>query len=145
MLTVFVNYPAIRNRKFPPAAFRLQYSLSSDICPLHSDICLLSSDICPLSSDQPLGSRCLISFRSDLAIRCGCRNDRLRLVVFLVSMWPAHDFRYTILPVPVFLKRLAAARFVLIFGIILSPLFKNRWREPSSIGSRHRHRIKWCS
>jgi hypothetical protein len=46
------------------------------------------------------------------------------------------------LPVPVFLKRLAAARFVLIFGIYLSPLFKNRWRELSNTGSRHRHRIK---
>jgi hypothetical protein len=35
----------------------------------------------------------------------------------------AHDFRYTILPVPVFLKRLAAARLVLIFGINLSPYY----------------------
>ena len=94
-----------------------------------------------LSSDHPLGSRRLISLRSDLAIRCGCRNDRLRLVVFLVSIWPAHDFRYTILPVPVVLKRLAAARLVLIFGIILSPYLKYRWRELSNTGSRHRHRI----
>ena len=97
-----------------------------------------------LSSDHPLGSSRLISRRSDLAIRCGVRPDRLRLVVFFVRMWLANDFRYTILPFPVFLKRLAAARLVLIFGINLSPLFKNRWRELSNIGSRHRHRINWC-
>jgi hypothetical protein len=39
-------------------------------------------------------------------------------------MWLAHDLRYTILPVPVVLKRLAAARLVLIFGIIHSPSIK---------------------
>ncbi len=69
----------------------------------------------------PFGNRRLISLRSDFAISCGWRSLRLRLVVFLVSIWLAQDFRYTILPVPVFLKRLAAARFVFIFGITLTP------------------------
>jgi len=45
------------------------------------------------------------------------RSERLRLVVFLVNIWLAQDFRYTIFPVPVVLNRLAAARFVFIFGM----------------------------
>jgi hypothetical protein len=48
---------------------------------------------------------------------CGCRSERFRLVVFLVRIWLAPDFLKTNFPVPVFLKRLAAARLVLIFGM----------------------------
>jgi hypothetical protein len=39
-------------------------------------------------------------------------------VVFLVSIWLAFDFEKTNLPAPVFLKRFAAALFVLIFGML---------------------------
>ena len=45
------------------------------------------------SNHHPLGNSNLISLRSDLAISCGFRKDRLRLVVFLVRMWLLHDFR----------------------------------------------------
>jgi len=59
------------------------------------------------------------------------------LVVFLVRIWFAFDFLYTILPLPVVLKRLAAARFVFIFGIrthsfrgfLSAHNLKNIWRE----------------
>ena len=100
--------------------------LNTKICRLSSDFCHLTSAVCHLTSGDlhPFGSRRLISLRSDLAISCGWRSDRLRLVVFLVSIWLAHDLRYTILPVPVVLKRLAAARLVLIFGILYSPCIK---------------------
>jgi len=36
-------------------------------------------------------------------------------------MWPALDFEWLYVPVPVLLKRFAAARFVFIFGIFFSP------------------------
>jgi len=48
------------------------------------------------------------------------RNLRLRLRVFLVSIWLLFDLKQTNLPVAVRLKRLAAPLFVLIFGIISS-------------------------
>jgi len=68
-----------------------------------------------------LGSSNRISLRSDLAMIFGCLSDRFRLVVFLVRIWLACDFLKTNFPVPVFLKRLAAARLVLIFGMNFSP------------------------
>jgi hypothetical protein len=36
-------------------------------------------------------------------------------------MWLAWDFENVNFPVPVFLNRLAAARFVLIFGMVSAP------------------------
>jgi len=63
------------------------------------------------------GSSNRISLRSDLAIIFGCLSDRFRLVVFLVKIWLPCDFLKTNLPVPVRLKRLAAARLVFIFGM----------------------------
>ena len=52
-----------------------------------------------------------------------CRNERFRLVVFLVKIWLECDFENVYLPDPVFLNRLAADRFVLIFGM-LNPFLK---------------------
>jgi len=57
-----------------------------------------------------------------LSATCCLRKARFRLVVFLVKMWLAWDFENLNFPVPVFLNRFAAARFVLIFGI---PLFSS--------------------
>jgi hypothetical protein len=75
------------------------------------------------------------------------RNDLLRLVVFLVKIWLPKDFEKTNFPDPVFLKRFAAARFVLILGIFnvlliehfskVSNLKKNRWREQRNTSPRH--------
>ena len=48
-----------------------------------------------------------------------CRFD---FVVLLVRMWRLNALALTIFPVPVFLKRLAAPRCVLSFGISLSSL-----------------------
>ena len=70
-----------------------------------------------LSRCYLFGSSNRISLLSDLAIIFGCLSDRFRLVVFLVKMWLACDFLKTNLPVPVRLKRLAAARLVFIFGM----------------------------
>jgi hypothetical protein len=69
----------------------------------------------------PLGNSNFISLRSDLAMRCAFLSLLFRLVVFFVRIWLAHDFLYTIFPVPVFLKRLAAARLVFILGMNSSP------------------------
>jgi len=45
------------------------------------------------------------------------RSRRVLLVGFLVRMWLLKALALTNLPVPVFLKRFAAPRFVFIFGI----------------------------
>jgi hypothetical protein len=47
---------------------------------------------------------------------------RFLLVVFLVRMWFPKALLLTIFPDPVFLKRLAAPRFVFIFGITFLPI-----------------------
>jgi len=47
----------------------------------------------------------------------------LRFRVLEVKIWLDPAFLYMNFPVPVFLKRLAAARLVFIFGIIIYPLF----------------------
>jgi hypothetical protein len=47
----------------------------------------------------------------------------LRFRVLEVKMWLDPAFLYMNFPDPVFLKRLAAARLVFIFGIIIYPLF----------------------
>jgi len=47
----------------------------------------------------------------------------LRFRVLEVKIWFDPAFLYMNFPVPVFLKRLAAARLVFIFGIIIYPLF----------------------
>ncbi len=77
----------------------------------------------PLNAEAyPLGSRSFIFFLFVLSTVCLCRSARLRFVVFFVKIWLAFDFENINLPVPVFLKRFAAARFVLIFGIYIIPL-----------------------
>lgn len=53
-------------------------------------------------------------------ITCFFRSERFLLRVFLVRIWLALDLENMNFPVPVRLKRLAAARFVLIFGIVYS-------------------------
>jgi hypothetical protein len=54
--------------------------------------------------------------------------QRFGFALKTVSVWwfflLKYDFANTILPVPVFLKRFAADRFVFIFGIFSSPLFQ---------------------
>jgi hypothetical protein len=57
------------------------------------------------------------------------RRERFRLRVFLVRMWLPWDLEKVYLPVPVFLNRFAAARFVLIFGIesLLCNVHPPRW------------------
>jgi hypothetical protein len=74
-----------------------------------------------------LGSSNRISLLSGLVIIFGCLSDLFRLVVFLVKIWLPCDFLKTNLPVPVRLKRLAAARLVFIFGmkILLKPASLN--------------------
>jgi len=47
-------------------------------------------------------------------------------VVFLVSIWLECDFEKTNLPVPVFLKRFAAALFVFIFGMLYFLLYSSK-------------------
>ena len=74
---------------------------------------------------------------------CRRRSWRFRLVVFLVRMWLACDFAYVYLPDPVLLKRLAAERFVFIFGILKIPP-KNRWRV-KSFRSIARHLCIWLT
>ncbi len=58
------------------------------------------------------------------------RNARFRFGLFFVRMWLLKALARTILPVPVFLNRLAAARFVLILGIANILHSKNtiQWR-----------------
>lgn len=53
---------------------------------------------------------------------------RLRFVVLLLRMWLRKAENRLIFPVPVFLKRLAAPRFVFIFG--MSGLFRCKGGEP---------------
>ena len=50
-------------------------------------------------------------------------NLRLRDLLFFVSMWLAYALPRRIFPVPVLRKRLAAARFVLILGMVISRSF----------------------
>ena len=79
----------------------------------------------------------------DLSIIWRFLKDRFRLVDLWVRMWFAWDFEKTTLPVPVFLKRFAAALFVFILGILYHLLchkcpcaHKCRWRE-QYLGSAH--------
>ena len=65
-----------------------------------------------------MGSSSFISLLSGLLISWLFLKLLLRLDVFLVKIWLAFDFENTNLPVPVFLKRFAAALLVLIFGIV---------------------------
>jgi hypothetical protein len=48
-------------------------------------------------------------------------------VVFLVKIWLAWDFLNLYFPDPVFLNRLAAARVVLILGILHLLVLKKAW------------------
>lgn len=52
-----------------------------------------------------------------LCTKVVCRRRRILLAGFLVKIWLLLALPRTILPVPVFLKRLAAALFVFILGI----------------------------
>jgi hypothetical protein len=63
---------------------------------------------------------------------CGFRKDLFRFVVFFVSIWLPCDFAYENFPEPVFLKRFAAARFVLILGISLSLILDDCEKSKSS-------------
>src|SRR5262249_29335741 len=70
-----------------------------------------------LSRRARYGSSCSIRLRSTLATSTRLRRRRFRLVSFLVRMWCLPSRMRVILPVPVRLKRLAAPRWVFIFGI----------------------------
>jgi len=68
----------------------------------------------------PLGKSSRISFISEVLAIWVFRKARLRLVLFLPIKCPACDLRNLTFPDPVLQNRLAAARFVFIFGIFCS-------------------------
>jgi hypothetical protein len=70
-------------------------------------------------SDQLNGSMRRTIATSDSCTPAGEPSWRLRLLLFFVRMWRRCDWPRLKLPVPVFLKRLAAPRFVFNFGIAL--------------------------
>lgn len=81
----------------------------------------------------------------DLSMIRLCLKDRFRLVVFLVKIWLPWDFEKTNLPVPVFLNRFAAARFVFIFGISMLSSSDDLCKIQCSHGSTKTHMaIRGC-
>jgi hypothetical protein len=61
---------------------------------------------------------------------------RFLLVVFFVRMWLPKALLLMIFPDPVFLKRFAAPRFVLIFGMSYLPIKHTHISSPASMESR---------
>ena len=59
-------------------------------------------------------------FSSAFDTRVGFRRLRFRLLLFLVRMWLLFAFIRRSFPLAVRFKRLAAARFVFIFGMVCS-------------------------
>ena len=78
----------------------------------------MRAETSPGLGSTPQGSIRRIRGLSAELIRLDLRNDLLRLGLFLVRIWLAKAFLRFIFPLAVFLKRLAAARLVLILGTI---------------------------
>src|SRR3954464_717554 len=100
----------LRDPRYPSALARTLRRLFL----LWTDRLTLAIGVAP---DQARPSRRSTRFLSPPVTSAGRARRRVRLVGFFSSRWARFALRLVILPVPVTLKRLAAPRWVFIFGM----------------------------